>query len=244
MASNLNFNKFIPLSDNSDLYYEWIDRTINSGDLVNEIEINSKNCNVYEYKEGFFGFQVVENTEKDVIAFNPMFEFPRPTDAVIKGVAVEENGVEAILTTKKDNALFSSFLLNYPNIKPHLPKILDKRLLVAFSGWVQSMEKQENPPQIKQADGSLVTTKGSSVFYNVEGKRISEFVYQFNIEDVSSIIWNEFIEVLQIKTTLFKTEKEKISLYLYTTERALQNGYYPKKNDDIMGIMQLYSMTM
>lgn len=244
MALNLDFNKLIPLSDNNDHYYDWIDTTINSGDLISEIEINNKMFNVYEFKQDFFGFQAVVNTQKDVIAFNPTFEFPKPTDAIIKGVSVEENGAEAILTTKKENALFSSFLLNYPNIKPHLPKILDKRLLIAFSGWVQSLDKQDNPPQIKQKDGSLVTTKGSSVFYNVEGKRIFEFVYQFNIEEVSSVIWNDFIEVIQIKTTLFKTEKEKINLYLYVTERALQNSYYPKKNDDIMGVMQLHSMTM
>lgn len=244
MASNLNFSKFVPLSDNNDSYYEWLDSTISSGDLVSEIEINNNIYNIYELKDNFFGFQAVVNSQKDVISFNPTFEFPRPTDAIIKGVAAQENGADAIITAKKENAVFSSFLLNYSNIKPHLPRILDKRLLVAFAGWTQSLEKQENPPQIKQQDGSLVTTKGSSVFYNVEGKKNYEFIYQFNIEDVSSIIWNDFIEIIQIKTTFFRTEKEKISLYLYTTERALQNGYYPKKNDDIMGVMELYSMTM
>ncbi len=244
MSSKLNFSKFIPLSNNNDSYYEWLDATINSGDLVGEIEINNKIFNIYELKENFFGFQAVVNSQKDVISFNPTFEFPRPTDAIIKGVAVQENGADALITTKKENAVFSSFLLNYSNIKPHLPRILDKTLLVSFAGWIRSQEKQENPPQIKQQNGSMVTTKGSSIFYNIEGKKNYEFIYQFNIEDISSMIWNDFIEIIQIKTTLFRTEKEKISLYLYTTERALQKGYYPKKNDDIVGVMDLYSMTM
>ena len=245
MSSNLNFSKLAPLSDNNDTYYEWLDATINSGDLINEIELNSKIFSIYEQKQNFFGFQAVTNDKKDdIISFNPVFDFPRPTDAVIKGIAAQENGVDAIMTTKKDTSIFSSFLLNYSNIKPHLPRILDKTLLISFAGWVQSLEKQDNPPKIKQKDGALVTTKGSSIFYNVEGKKTYEFVYQFNVEEVSSMIWNDFIEIIQIKTTLFRTEKEKIEIFLYTTERVLQNGYYPKKNDDIMGIMELQSLTM
>ena len=140
--------------------------------------------------------------------------------------------------------MFSSLLSNYYNIYHHLPKILDQRLLIAFVGWVQSLEKQNDPPQIKQQNGSLVTTKGSSIFYNVEGKKPHEFIYQFNVEDLKSIVWNEFIEIIQIKTTLFRTEKEKIDLFLYTTERVLQNSYYPRKNEDIMGITELISLTM
>ena len=90
----------------------------------------------------------------------------------------------------------------------------------------------------------MVTTKGSSIFYNVEEKKPYEFVYQFKVEEHSSIVWNDFLEIIQIKTTLFKTEKEKIELNLYATERILQNGYFPKDNDDIMGVMELYSLTM
>lgn len=244
MSQKLDFSKLIPLSDNNDAYYEWLDSTINSGDLVNEIEVNGVIYSVYELKEDFFGFQAIVNEKKDVFSFQPIFEFPRPTIAVIKGTSVFENGFDAILTTKVDTAIFNSYLLNYSNIKPHLPRILDKKLLISFAGWTKSLERQDNPPQIKQKDGSLVTTKGSSVFYNVEGKRTYEFVYQFHVEDTSSIIWNDFIEVTQIKTTLFRTEKEKIDLFLYTTERVLQNSYYPKKNDDIMGVMELHSLTM
>ena len=244
MNQNLNFAKLIPLSDNSDSYYQWLDSTINSGDLVNEIEVNERLFSIYELKEEFFGFQAIVDEKKDVFSFKPIFDFPNPTDAILKGVAVQENNVDAVITTKKDSAIFSSFLLNYSNIKPQLPKILDKTILVSFAGWVQSLERQENPPQIKQKDGSLVTTKGSSIFYNVEGKKTSEFVYQFSIEDVTTMIWNEFIEIIQIKTTLFRTEKEKIELFLYSTERSLQNNYYPKKNEDIMGIMELQSLTM
>ena len=244
MSQNVNFSQFHPLTDNHDVLYEWMDLVINNGDLTDEVEVASKNLSIYEYKESFFGLRAIINDKKDVIAFDPIFDLPKPAIAQIKGVSVWEDNINATLTTKIDSAVFNSFLFNYANIKPHLPKLLNQKVLVSFSGWIKSLEKQINPPQIKQPNGSLVTTKGSSIFYNVEGKKPYEYIYQFNVEEHSSILFNDFIEILQIKSTLFKTEKEKIELFLYCTERTLQNAYYPRDNDDIMGVMQLCSLTM
>lgn len=244
LHSKIDFSIFHPLTDNNDVLYEWLDITINNGDLVDEIESGDKTYNVYEQKNDFFGLRAITDAQKEAIAFSPIFDFPKPTDAQIKGVSVLENTVDALLTMKKDTAVFSSLITNYNNIRPHLPKLLNQKVLVSFSGWIKSLEKQLAPPQIKQKDGSMVTTKGSSIFYNVEEKKPYEFVYQFKVEEHSSMLWNDFIEIIQIKTTLFKTEKEKIDLNLYATERILQNGYFPKDNDDIMGVMELYSLTM
>lgn len=242
--TSINFSRFKPLTDNNDSIYEWLDLTINSGDIVNEFQIDKNNISIYEVKDEFFGFQAITNDKKDVLAFYPIFDFPKPTVATIKGISVLENNLEAILTSKVDSATFSSLLYNYSNIAPHLPKLLDQKVLISYAGWIQSLEKQTSPPQIKQQNGSLVTTKGSSIFYNVEGKNPFEFVYQFNVQEHESVIWNDFIEIVQIKTTLFRTDKEKIELNLYGTERIFQSSYFPRKNDDIMGIMDLCSLTM
>jgi hypothetical protein len=241
MNHNLNFSRFNPLTEQNDVLFEWIDLTIDSGDLVTELKSGDKTYSYYELKQEFFGFQVVTDEDDDVVSFNPIFEFPKSTEVNIKGISVLENNIEAILTSKKDSALFSSFLTNYPAIQSKLPNKLDQNESIAFSGWLHSLERQLNPPQIKQSNGKLVTTKGSSIFYNVEGKHPYEFVYQFFIEDFTSMIWNDFIEIIQIKSTLFRTDKEKIELYLYGTERILQNNYFPKQGEDIMGIFSLNS---
>ena len=242
MIEKNRLNKFKPLSDNQELINKWLDLTIENGVLVDTIQINeNENYNIFELKENFFGLRVITNNKEEKIASYPIFDEATPTEVVLKGIGELENTVESIRVVQKDPAVINSFALDHLVYKQHLPDILGTKIQISFMGWLLSLERQFNPPQVKQPNGKLVTTKGSSIFYNIKDKPLYEYIYQFNVESINSIIWNNYIEIIQIKTTFFKTNESKVNINLYVTERSLQNEYYPKKGEDIMGIMLLNS---
>lgn len=237
----IDYLRFATLTENTAEINKFLDFTLENGENF-PVELNENTyINVYDYKDDFFGLRLITDHKKDPISFYPLFDTSTSTDGVLKGVSEFENNVESIRTFNLHKSFINTFALDHVFHKQLFPQLLGKPVKLSLAGLVHSQDRQLDPPKIKQKDGSLITTKGSSIFYNIEGKPLFDYIYQFKVEKVSSIYWNDFIEIIQIKTTLFRYDNIIIDFFLYVSERVLQNNYYPKKGDDVMGIMQLSS---
>jgi hypothetical protein len=236
----IDMSRFKPLTENRDLINELLDQTMNSSAHILELP-EGKTIYLYDFNDNFFGLRLLTNDKKDPLSFYPIFDNGAPIEGVIKSVAVTENEYEAIRSIKVLSAYLNTFAQDHVFHKESFPQILNTTLSISFGGFALSQERQLNPPTIKQANGTLVTTKGSSIFYHAKGQPLTNYIYQLNVEEVNSIIWNDLIEIIQIKTILFRFKNVSVDFRLYVTERVLQNDYFPKKGDDVMGIMELQS---
>ena len=234
----IDYNRFQTITSNREIVDEMLDQAMSVP--VQKIK-EPDFAHVYDFDQDFFGIRLITNQANDPLSFYPIFYTGQPCIGTFKAVGEFESEYDAIRSISMQEAYLNTIALDHVFYRENLPEMLSTDVSNSLGGLAISLEKQENPPSIQQPDGTLVTTKGSSIFYNMKGQPQYHYVYQLHIDGVKSIYWNNLIEIYQISTTLFRTKNLQVDFRLYATKRVLQGNYSPKKGDDVMGIMQLCS---
>lgn len=228
-----------PLSDNSALWQEWADLTVDSGELSGTEVMGGQEYRIYDLDLGKVGFRAITTEKKDLVSFMPLLETLGKIRGNLESFTALEPSVEAIRLIDVQGAKLHSLAIDH--VFHHSEKQLGSFVPVSFTGWAYSCERQDNPPSVRRPDGKLVTTRGSSIFYNMEGREKHDYVYQLHAEGVESFVWHDFLPIIQVKTTLFRLDNLAVPFYLYITERSLHQADYPRKGEDLMGVMLLFS---
>ncbi|MHA1983849.1 MAG: hypothetical protein ACW967_05810 [Candidatus Hodarchaeales archaeon] len=219
--------------------------------------------NLLENKENFFHNQDVKNSDffipdyqlhsidEDIITINFIFEDNNYVNAFLnlksentfifqtEGVAINEEGFTATVELSGPQKLkLFAFAKDYFSNR-QIYENFDVDNNFSFSGWALSLNQQLNPPEIKRPDGKKVTTAGSTILLPQQSSQIDEYVYQFQVQEVTEFLYLDFINIYKIKTRLALMPEGVIPLELYATERVIPSNYYPEKNHDIMGVFIL-----
>ncbi|MHA2336985.1 MAG: hypothetical protein ACXACX_06770 [Candidatus Hodarchaeales archaeon] len=219
--------------------------------------------NILENKENFFHNQDVKNNdpfipdyqlhviEEDFLRINFIFEDNKYVNAFLnlksenmftfqtKGVAVDEEGFTATAELSGPQKLKLFAFANDYFSNRQIYENFDTENNFSFSGWALSLNQQLNPPEIKRSDGKKITTAGSTILLPQQSSQIDEYVYQFQVQEITEFLYLDFINIYKIKTRLALMPDGEIPLELYATERVIPPNYYPEKNHDIMGVFIL-----
>ncbi|OLS25970.1 MAG: hypothetical protein HeimC3_12440 [Candidatus Heimdallarchaeota archaeon LC_3] len=156
-----------------------------------------------------------------------------------KGVAIEEEGLTATVEfSGPQNLKLFSFANDFFNNKD-IYQNFNKQNRFYLTGWALSLEQQLDPPEVNRPDGIKVTTAGSTILLPHQTPQPDEYVYQLQVQDIEEFLFQDFINVIKIRTRLAVMPEGDIPLDLYVTERSLQSNYYPEKHQDIMGVFIL-----
>ncbi|MFW9928125.1 MAG: hypothetical protein ACFFD1_01885 [Candidatus Thorarchaeota archaeon] len=167
------------------------------------------------------------------------YEGDKFTELVIEGISLHEDGLTATVELSGPNKLkLFSFASDYFLSSERYEKFQIKTKVKLY-GWALSLSHQDSPPKIKQKNGKLITTAGSSILLPKHSKNIDEYVYQFNVHNVEEISFENSISIYSFSTWLASFSEMNIPLQLFASERVVQGAYSPKNGDDVFGMMIL-----
>lgn len=224
----------VPVSDNPELWQEYYGLATSEGTKIKFKKGNTE-VTIINWLDQGLGFRII--TSKGKTSFFPFNIHDAGIKATLRGISEFENSFEALMSFElPHNVHLVSFAPDH--IANSSSSQLGTQIHIAFTGWAYSLSHQMDPPTITQG-GKKIITRGSSIFYHPLDKKniLDDYLYQFYVEEVDSWIWNDFLIVYKITTTLFRLPEIKIPMVLYATERTLQNNYIPEVGDDIMGLL-------
>ncbi|MHA2366367.1 MAG: hypothetical protein ACXAC7_20590 [Candidatus Hodarchaeales archaeon] len=230
-------NQLLPFNDNPDVWLEFLEKTRSKGSLIHS-NYNGDDFKVIDWLDRYLGFRIIVNS--NLLTFFPCMQKASSVKGILRGIGEYENKIEALRLLELPHKVQLSTFASDHVLRKTQPKI-GQEISISFAGLAYSLSHQPHPPVIKRPDGKKITTKGSSIFYQAPEKETNDYIYQFYVEEVEEWLWDDFLNVFKIQTTLFRLPGITVPIYIYATERVLQDNYTPKKGDDILGVLWLDS---